>query len=178
MKTYNRRTFLGMSAGLALTGYEESNTIEQAVEGCSSCRVNEAVVFFGERNCCQSVLATYASELGMDKTLALRIAQGMPGIGGLGNVCGTVSGATMVIGLKLMNEQNLNDKKAKQKTRKTVQEFVARFKGRHQSIKCRDLLGYDNSTPEKAKIARENNAFDNCRNYVRSSVEILEELFA
>lgn len=129
-------------------------------------------------NCCQSVLAAYAPELGMDKIIALRAAQGMPGIGGLGNVCGAVSGATLVIGLKTMNENNIHDSEARAKTRETVQEFVARFKNIHSSIKCRELLGYDISTREKLQAAIKDKAFDRCPKFIESAVDILEELFS
>ena len=115
----------------------------------------------------------------MERNLALRAAAGMPGIGGLGNVCGTVSGATLVIGLKTMNENNIRDREARHKTSDTVKEFVARFEERHSSIKCKELLGCDISTPEGYRQAREKNLFrTNCPKFVESAVDILEELFS
>ena len=52
-------------------------------------------------NCSQSVLITYSSELGLSEDLALRIAAPFGGgIGHMGEVCGAVSGAMMVLGLR------------------------------------------------------------------------------
>jgi C_GCAxxG_C_C family probable redox protein len=94
-------------------------------------RVEQAHSLLAEYgNCCTSVLAAYASELGMKKGLAVRATRGMPGIGLLGQVCGAVSGATMVIGLKTTNENNIHNTEARNKTFKTVREFVARFEER------------------------------------------------
>lgn len=57
-------------------------------------RAEEALILMREYgSCCSGVLAAYAPELGMEKTLAARAERGMAGgIGGLGNVCGSVLG--------------------------------------------------------------------------------------
>jgi len=140
----------------------------------------EEALSYGEKyfNCCTAVLAAYAPELGMDRELAVRLTRGMPGIGCLDNVCGAVSGATMVIGLKTSNENNINDMEAQHKTNEIVREFVARFRDRYSSIECRELLGYDISTREKVEAAVKEGAFINCNKYVGYAVEILEELFS
>ena len=181
----NRRDFFRITASSALGtallpavhfGRDETETGAESREVKS--KVEEALALFKKHNCCQSVLVAFAPELGMDKITALRAAQGMPGIGGLGNVCGTVSGATLVIGLKTMNENNIDDPQAKKRTSETVREFVARFEKRHSSIKCRELIGHDISTPEKIQAALKDKAFANCPNFVGTAVEILEELFS
>ena len=181
----SRRDFLRITASSALGaallptvhyGQEEPESGTESTADTS--KVEQALALFKGHNCCQSVLATYAPELGMDKITALRAAQGMPGIGGLGNVCGTVSGATLVIGLKTMNENNINDSEARKKTSETVKEFVARFEKRHSSIQCRELIGHDISTREKRQAAAKDKAFANCPGFVESAVEILEELFS
>lgn len=52
------------------------------------------------RNCCQCVAMAFADVTGADPQLLGRIAQGFGGgFGGHGDVCGAVSGATMVSGL-------------------------------------------------------------------------------
>jgi len=127
-------------------------------------------------NCCTSVFAAYAPELGMEKDLAVRATRGMPGIGLLGNVCGAVSGATLVIGLKTTNENNIYDTEARHKTYETVREFVARFEESHSSINCRELIGHDISTQEKSEAAMKDNAFVNCPRFVVSAVTILDDM--
>jgi C_GCAxxG_C_C family probable redox protein len=51
--------------------------------------------------CAQSVLATYAGEFGLDEGLALRLATGFgSGMGRMCEVCGALTGAFMVVGMK------------------------------------------------------------------------------
>jgi C_GCAxxG_C_C family probable redox protein len=130
-------------------------------------------------SCCTGVLAAYAPELGMDKDLAARAGRGMAGgIGTLGNVCGAVSGAALVIGLKTTNENNIHNMEAGYKTMEAVKEFVARFEKQHSSIKCRELIGYDISTREKSEAAMKDNAFANCPKFIESAVTILDDILS
>ena len=128
-------------------------------------------------SCCSGVLAAYAAEAGMDQDLAGAAGRGMAGgIGGLGNVCGAVSGAVMAIGLKMTDEGNINDVEAGFKTMEIVREFVARFEEQHSSIQCMELIGYDISSTEKSTLAMKENAFEKCPGYVESAVRILDDL--
>ena len=130
-------------------------------------------------SCCSGVLAVYAAEVGMDQDLAGAAGRGMAGgIGGLGNVCGAVSGAVMAIGLKTTNENNIHDMQAGMKAMETVREFVARFEEQHSSIQCSELIGYDISSTEKSMLAMKENAFEKCPGYVESAVNILDDLLA
>jgi C_GCAxxG_C_C family probable redox protein len=65
-------------------------------------KVNEAEACFSNGfNCCQSVLSTYGKGLGLGEREALKIASGFgAGIAYMGDICGAVTGAFMVIGLK------------------------------------------------------------------------------
>lgn len=106
-------------------------------------------------NCSQSVLAAWCEDLGLDLTTALKISSGFGGgIGRMREVCGALSGAIMVLGLKYGNTEGSNPK-AKGENYKLVQEFTSRYKqliGR-DTIICRELLGIsgksDVPTPEK-----------------------------
>jgi C_GCAxxG_C_C family probable redox protein len=129
-------------------------------------------------SCCTGVLAAFAAEFGLAEDLAAGLGRGMAGgIGGLGHVCGAVSGATLVIGLKTTNQDNILDKAAGFNTMAAVRDFMDRFEARHSSILCRELIGCDISTPEKSMAAMKSNAFANCPGYVESAVAILEEMF-
>ncbi|HUU28865.1 MAG TPA: C-GCAxxG-C-C family protein [archaeon] len=143
-------------------------------------KVEEAVLFFQEgHNCAQSIVAAYGPELGLEKNLAFRVTQGLGGgMGRLAGVCGAVSGAILVIGLKTVHSEGIPDREVKAKTYETVREFVARFKERNSSIECREILGCDISTPEGYKTAREEKLLDNrCPKFVEDAADILEELF-
>jgi len=182
----HRRDFLKIMTSSALTTslvplgvcYGEKKQKSSADRVSQKSRVEQAHSLLAEYgNCCTSVLAAYAPELAMEKDLAVRATRGMPGIGLLGKVCGAVSGATLVIGLKTTNENNVHNTEARNETFKTVREFVARFEERHFSIKCRELLGRDTSTWEKLQAARKDNAFANCPKFIESAVNILDDIF-
>ena len=82
----------------------------------------------------------------------------------------------MVIGLK-NGKTRAEDDGARDRTYELVGEFVVRFKDRHSSIICRELLGCDLSNPEGLKIASEKGVFDTlCPQFVRDATEILEEI--
>lgn len=51
-------------------------------------------------NCNQAVLTAFSGELGIDKETALKIGTGFGGGVRRGDVCGAVSGAVMVLGMK------------------------------------------------------------------------------
>ena len=84
-------------------------------------------------NCSQSVFAAFADELGLDEELAKRIACGLGGgVGRMREVCGAVSAAAMVIGMRLGPD--------KLKAYPAIQDFCAKFKAEAGSIVCRELL--------------------------------------
>jgi len=140
-------------------------------------RSEKAVDCFKEGfNCSQAVFSTYSGELGVEKETALRAAAGMGGgMGGLGEVCGAVTGAMMAIGLK-HGHTEATDKEKKAKTYGRVRDYAGRFKARNGSILCRDLLGFDISTPEGMDQARQQGLFaERCPRFVSDAAEILED---
>ncbi|MFB0564506.1 MAG: C-GCAxxG-C-C family protein [Candidatus Aminicenantaceae bacterium] len=134
--------------------------------------------FKGTFNCAQCVFSVFAPKLGLKRRIALKIATPFGGgMAHMDEVCGAVTGGLMVIGLKhgMSKEEDLE---AKEKAYKLSQEFASRFKKRNKTIKCRELIGHDLSTPEGYDSAKENNVFDTqCTKFVRDAVEILEEFF-
>jgi C_GCAxxG_C_C family probable redox protein len=82
----------------------------------------------------------------------------------------------MVIGLKY-GRTKAEDQQAKAKTASLVVEFARRFKEKHQSIGCRQLLGCDISTPEGKKEAQEKGLYKTCCvTLVADAAEILEQI--
>lgn len=127
--------------------------------------------------CSQALLSTYSEQFGLDREIALKVADGFGGgMGRMGGACGAVTGAFMVIGLK-HGRIIVEDRKAHEKTNSLVNEFVRRFKSRNGSIVCGELLGYDISTPEGLNSAREKKLFTTvCPKYVRDAAEIVEQI--
>ena len=137
-----------------------------------------AVARFDEGYACsQSVLSAYAPLFDLDPELALRIAAPFGGgMGCMGEVCGAVTGALMVLGLKVGNTL-AQDRASKEASYGLAREFAERFRKRHGSILCRELLGTDISTPEGLQAARARGLFKGiCPILVRDSAEIVAEL--
>lgn len=105
-------------------------------------------------NCSQSVLLAFCDDLGFDEQTALMLASPFGGgMGRLREVCGTLSGAYMVLGLK-RGYSEPKDEQGKTRLYKEVQELAAKFKEDNGSIICRELLdlrikGKDTPTPSE-----------------------------
>jgi C_GCAxxG_C_C family probable redox protein len=142
-------------------------------------RSDRAVAYFKEGfSCSQAVLASYAQENGLTVEQALKVAGAFGGgMGRMGDTCGAVTGAFMVIGLKY-GKTRADDEPSKENAYRLVQEFAKRFRSRHGSIVCRDLLSCDLSTPEGRKTAAECHLTETrCPLFVQDAVEILEKIF-
>ena len=140
--------------------------VEQAVE-----------CFKSGFSCSQAVLSAYAEQFGLDKTTALKVSGAFGGgIAGMAGTCGAVTGAFMVIGLKY-GKTKAQDDDAKKKTYALVKEFIKRFKAKHSSIICRELLGCDISTEDGAKAFKEKKLMNTvCPGLVETAAEILGEI--
>ncbi len=141
-------------------------------------KVEKAISSFKEDlNCAQSVLSTFSTQYGLDLDTALKLATGFGGgMGRLGNTCGAVTGAFMVIGLK--NGMGTNkDTDAKEKTYQLIRTFSERFQDIHGALFCKELLGCDINTPEGKENFTQNDFFEKkCLQYVKNAVEILEKI--
>lgn len=139
-------------------------------------RPEQALDLFARQfNCAQAILATYGPAEDLSEPDCLRIAAPFGGgIGRLGETCGAVAGAVMVLGLRHTGDAT-NDPRAKAKLCQRVREFIARFRVRHQSIVCRELLGCDLSTPEGWHQAQDGKLHQTlCPNFVRTAAELLD----
>jgi len=126
-------------------------------------------LFLDGYNCSQAVLATFSEKYSMSKIQAFSIACGFGGGVRAGEICGAVSGAVFVIGLKYGAEKTVCYEK-------TV-EFHNAFRQKNGSIVCRDLLGYDISTELGMNTAKKKGLFKTtCIDMVTDAVEILESL--
>jgi C_GCAxxG_C_C family probable redox protein len=128
-------------------------------------------------SCSQAVLAAYADGLGLPRETALRIAQPFGGgIAKSGDWCGAVTGAFLVIGMKY-GRIKPDDTAAKDKTYALVQEFVKRFKAKHGTARCNDLLGCDIGTPEGQKTIEAKKLHQTlCENLIRDAIGILDAI--
>lgn len=140
-------------------------------------KVSEAAELF--RNgcaCSQAVLAVYAEPLGLSRETAMQIATGFAGGMRLGDTCGAVTGALMVLGLRHASE-NCDTAAGRADVYARVVEFAKRFREKNGTLVCRELLGCDISTPQGMRQAQERNLFKTvCVKMVENAAAILEEM--
>ena len=126
-------------------------------------------LYNGGLYCSQAVLSAFCEKYGMDKDLAIRVSCGLNSGVRCADVCGAVSGAVLVIGLKY------GDDKAVCNSR--TEEYIRVFIEKNRSIICRDLLGCDISTPDGKEKAMSESLFNTlCVDMVVSAAQVLVDL--
>lgn len=131
---------------------------------------------FSQFNCAQTVFSLFAPELGIDEKTALKISSGFGGGMACAETCGAVTGSYMVIGMKHGHFTSDSDKKANTKWK--IKSFNEKFKNEHGSLICKQLTGFDISTPEGAAAASEANVFKiQCPEFIKTACRILEKDF-
>ena len=132
--------------------------------------------FDGRFNCAQSVFIPFARRAGLDDSLAYKITT--PFGGGMGHnaqVCGSVSGALLAIGLQRGIDEIDAEKKAA--CYALAKEFQDRFVELHGDLTCPGLLGLDISDPEQLEEAREEDLFHTlCPVFVADAARIAGEV--
>ncbi|MHC1769101.1 MAG: C-GCAxxG-C-C family protein [Verrucomicrobiia bacterium] len=134
--------------------------------------------FLSGYNCAQAVLFAFSDDLHLDTNTALKLACGFgAGMGRKQEVCGSVSGGIIAIGLKDGPGEG-QDKTPTEETYRRVRELMGRFETKHGSCICRTLLnGCDLNTPEGQKYAKENDLLNKtCKCCVETVVQTLEEI--
>jgi len=130
--------------------------------------------------CAQAVLASFAPNFGLDEDLALKLATGFgSGMGRLCEVCGALTGAFMVIGLKHGKVKTSGEKYGTETetTYRLVRETAEKFQQRHGSIYCREIVGYDLNDPEQRAVVVQKGLFSStCGQCIQDAVELLEEI--
>ncbi|MHC4620816.1 MAG: C-GCAxxG-C-C family protein [Planctomycetota bacterium] len=142
-------------------------------------KVERAVWYFEHGfNCAQAVVGAYCEQFGLKLETALKLACGFGGGMRMGQTCGVVTGAFMVLGLKY-GQSEAENRGAKEKTYELVRQFVEKFESRNGSIMCKELLGCDISTPDGMKTARDRDFFVSfCPRMIRDAGEILEQMLS
>jgi C_GCAxxG_C_C family probable redox protein len=141
-------------------------------------KANDAVTIFQQGfTCSQAVLSVFAEDFGLDRETALQISQGFgAGIAYTDDICGALSGAVMVIGLRY-GRIRADDTAAKEKTYAVVREFLREFKVRHGSVACTGLLGNNLSDPQQVLEVKKNKVvMARCPAFVRDAVKLVEKV--
>lgn len=142
-------------------------------------KTTKAIDYFRNKfNCSQSVLATFSPEYGISEDECLKIATAFGG--GMGcrqNICGAITGALIVLGLRY--GKGLNDPEDKKRyTYQLTKEFFDEFKKLNGSVNCLELLdGLNMNNLDDNKKIVERNYYDiRCEKYVSDAVNILDKI--
>lgn len=116
-------------------------------------RGERAERFFKEGyNCCQSVVLAFSDMIsesyGLDENALASLTSGFGGgFGRLREVCGAVSGMTIMAGF-IHPAADPSVKSDRTSNYALVQDFASAYKAENGSIVCRELLGLQNSNPK------------------------------
>lgn len=132
-------------------------------------------LFVNGLDCSQVVASHFAGRLGYSEAEMNRMAAAFGGGLGIGEVCGAVVGAMIVLGLKYGNSA---PGQAEQKDIMSAKrsELLEEWAKRRKSSVCRDQLGHDISKPgEFEKVLEEGTMLDLCPELVLDAIDILEK---
>ena len=120
-------------------------------------KVDEAVECFCRGAACsQAILGTYGPDLGLPREQAMKLASGFAGGMRLGETCGAVTGAFMLLGLKYATA-DCDQRDRRENVYAAIREFTERFQGTQAAI--------------------EKGVYRNiCPDLVRDAAEIVEEM--
>ena len=135
-----------------------NDTVKQAFE-----------YFVSGKHCSQAVLGAFSEKYRVDKETAFKISNGLNSGVRCAEVCGAVTGAVMVIGLKYGDSDEICNQK--------TEEFIKCFREKNGDIICRNLLRCNISTLQGKKEADNLNLFSTiCSYLVYSSAQTLNDL--
>lgn len=142
-----------------------------------SIREEKASAYFHQGyNCSQSVVLAFEDILGTDKETLAKMSVGLGGgVGRMREVCGTVSGMAMALGMLYGTDDPLS----KNEIYPLVQKACEEFKKQNESIVCRELLaGVPVSTGGTAE-ARTPEFYKKrpCAELVEQAVRIVEKIY-
>ncbi len=128
-------------------------------------------------NCSQAVFAAFSDITGIDEKTAFRMSSSFGGgLGRLREVCGAVSGISLVAGV-LWGYDNLEDKSLKTEHYKLVSGMANKFSDIMGSYICRELLGIKNYnySPIADDRTAEYYASRPCERCISAAARILDE---
>jgi C_GCAxxG_C_C family probable redox protein len=115
-------------------------------------------------NCAQAVACAFAKEAGVDEKLLFAANEGYGlGMGGTKGVCGALTGAIMLAGLK-NSDANLDNPATKGSTYQISRQMLDAFEAKTGSTICKDLKGLETGQ-----------VLCSCDNCIRAGVEVVEE---
>ncbi len=131
-------------------------------------------MFLKGYNCCQAIVGGFCEEYNIDFETAMRLASSFGGgMGGLREVCGAVSGAFMIAGLKKGYNNPSPEEKANHN--KLIQSFAKTFKEKWGTINCAELMQKLSDNKEELNKMGEDYQKRPCLIIVEEIAKILEK---
>ena len=110
-------------------------------------------------NCAETILRTYAAELGLDADTAAALATNFGGGMKCGSTCGAITAGLMILGAKGITSPSV------------LAEFRKRIADNHDGMtNCVDLL---RANAQKGGVKKEH-----CDGMIREAIELIDELSA
>ncbi len=128
-------------------------------------------------NCCQAVFLSYASDFGIDEKTALRLSSNFGGgFSKMREMCGAVSGMTMVAGLA-KGYDDIKDPEAKSASYDLGHKLITEFKERNGALSCKELLKMQEEYKKEGTVpgGEPFNEKRPCTYLVKCAAEILEK---
>lgn len=115
-------------------------------------------------NCAQAVACAYCDLVGVSEDEIFRVTEGYGlGMGCMDGVCGAVSGAAALAGLK--NSSGCENPTSKKSTYELSGEILKQFREKNGSVICRELKGMDTGK-----------ALRSCNDCIRDAAELAEKI--
>ena len=134
--------------------------------------------FYNGYNCAQSVFLAYAKDYGIEEKEALKLSSSFGGgMGRLREVCGAVTAMFAIAGLEYGYIERDNDEK-KCKHYELIQRMAKKFKERHKTIICRELLDIEEEEISPIPSKRDAEYYESrpCKEYIKTACKILSEI--
>jgi C_GCAxxG_C_C family probable redox protein len=130
----------------------------------------------GKKTCGEAMLLGSCEVLGIESPLVPDIALGMGGgIGVQGQVCGIVTGATMVTGI-VVGSRETEYKKKKMRVFTACGKYLQSFEKKHGTLSCRRICGLDLTTPEGRAQLKKGLKVRRCAPVVQAGARMLGEV--
>ena len=129
-------------------------------------------------NCSQAVFCAFGDLTGIEKDAGARLSAAFGGgMGRLREVCGTMSGALLVLGI-LYGYDEPGNIEAKKEHYALVQKFARRFEERFGALRCKEILKNIQVTPGGEPEPRTPEFYNRrpCPGIVAGAAELLDEI--
>lgn len=128
----------------------------------------------GHINCAQTVLCFALIMMGQDPDLEQIANYFGGGMSSMGEVCGAITGALMASGFRDYRRGSTTDEidETKAMLQKTMRDFTREF----GACRCRELSGFDVSTPEGHQAFKASEAAERCQIYVSWMIDRITPL--